>query len=88
MKKLIKVEEVEDRGLLAFMGKPISLFCLNYIYSGTVVGVNDQFVKLENPVIVYETGGLTAATWKDAQKLPGVHYVMISAVESFGPGKE
>jgi len=88
MKKLVKVEEVEGEGLLAFMGQPIALFCMNYIYAGTVVGVNDQFVKLENAAIVYETGELTAKAWKDAQKLPGEHYVMLSAIESFGPGKE
>jgi hypothetical protein len=88
MKKLVKVEEVEGEGLMAFMGKSIALYGLNYIYSGTLVGVNEQFVKLENAMIVYETGELSAKSWKDAQRLPGDHYVMLSAIESFGPGKE
>ena len=88
MKKLVKVEEVEGEGLLAFMGKSIVLFGLNYIYTGTLVGVDDAFVKLENPSIVYETGAFSEAKWKDAQSLGHDHYVMLSAVESFGPGKE
>lgn len=89
MKKLVKVEEVDGEGLLALMGETVTLFCLNYIYAGKLVGVNDTFVKLENAHVVYETGEFSAHSFKDAQKVSkGVWYVRTDAVESFGLLKE
>ena len=83
MKKL--VEEVEGEGLVSLMGERVTLFGLNYIYTGKLVGVNDSFVKLEDPAIVYETGEYTEKKWKDVQELPTkVWYVMTRCVESFG----
>jgi hypothetical protein len=82
MKKLI--EEVDGEGYMAFVGKRITLFCDTYIYTGKLVGVSDQFVKLADPAVVYETGAFTDPTWKDAQALPHELYVNISHVESFG----
>lgn len=86
MKKLVKVEEVEGEGLVGLMGQRVTLYCLNYIYTGTLVGVNDSFVKLEDAciVIVYETGAFFDKAWKDAQKLPNDWYVKTSCVESYG----
>ena len=84
MKKLVKVEEVSGEGLLGLMGENVTLFCLNYIYTGKLVGVNDTFVKLENAAVVYETGAFSYPNFKDAQSLPHEWYVQISAVESFG----
>ena len=85
MKKLIKVEEVAGEGLLALMGEKVTLFCLNYIYHGTLVGVNDSYVKLEEPSIVYATGAFTEKNFADAQRLPkNEWYVQIAAIESFG----
>jgi len=81
MKKLI--EEVENEGLIKLMGDRVTFFCLNYIYTGKLIGVNEQFVKLEDAAIVYETGEFTNKEWKDAQKLPKPVYVMLSTVESF-----
>ena len=83
MKKLVKVEEVEAAGLMGLMGQRITLFCLNYFYTGDLVGVNDNFVMLENAAIVYETGPLNDSSWKDAQALPHPIYVMLRCVESF-----
>ena len=83
MKKLI--EEVQDAGLESLMGEVITLFCANYHYTGKLVGVNDKFVLLENPSIVYETGPFTDPEWKDAQKLPNKDlYVMVHSIECFG----
>lgn len=87
MKKLVKVEEVEGEGLIFFMGGQITLFCDTYIYTGVLEGVNDQFVKLNDPKIVYETGNLKDKVWKLSESLPSPHYVMIGKIESFGPGK-
>ncbi len=84
MKKIVNVTEVSGEGLVALMGERVTLFCMNYVYTGTLTGVNDSCVLLEDAAIVYETGELNTKTWKDAQKLPGPWYVQIGAVESFG----
>lgn len=84
MKKVVSVTEVEGEGLTALLGERITLFCLNYIYTGLLTGVNDTTVLLKDAVIVYETGELTSKDWKDAQKLPSDWYVQISSIESFG----
>ena len=85
MKKLIEVQE--QSGFDSLMGERITLFCLNYIYTGKLVGVNEKYVLLENPAIVYETGAFTEKDWKDAQPLPNEMYVMLACVESFGKVK-
>jgi hypothetical protein len=91
MKQLIgtiKVEEVENEGFATFFDKPILLFCANYFYAGTLVGINDDFVKLENATIVYETGAFNTDSYKDAQFVPGkTVYVMKRLVEAFCAGK-
>lgn len=81
------VVEVANEGLISYLDKSITLFCANYIYTGTLEGVNETCAKLSNAHIVYETGELTAKEWKDAQSLGGEWYVQLSAIESFGPGK-
>jgi hypothetical protein len=85
MKKLIEVQE--QSGFDSLMGERITLFCLNYIYTGKLVGVNEKYVLLEDPAIVYETGAFTEKDWKDAQALPNEMYVMLACVESFGKVK-
>jgi hypothetical protein len=81
----VLVEHTENEGLESLMGKVITLFCINYIYTGKLVGVNDTCVKLEDPKIVYETGSFNETNWKDAQLLPHKYfYVARQAVESFG----
>ena len=84
MKKLISVTEVEGEGLESLMGDRVTLFCLNYIYTGKLIGVNSSCVLLEEAAIVYETGELGDQKWKDAQKLPNNWYVQMGAIESFG----
>ena len=81
MKKLV---EVSDEGLEGLMGERVTFWCLNYIYTGKLVGVNDSCVKLSDASVVYETGELTNSEWKDAQKLPNDWYVQVAAIESFG----
>lgn len=82
MRVMVKVDENE--GLPALMGKRVTLFCGVYIYTGTLVGVNDACVKLSDAALVYETGPFTDGSWKDAQKLPKDWYVQIASIESFG----
>jgi hypothetical protein len=82
--KMVKfIEENNDEGLASLHGKRVTLFCMNYIYTGDLVGINDVQVKLDNPAIVYETGSFTDKSWKDAQSLPHSIYVRLSAVESY-----
>ena len=82
MKRLI--EDVDGEGLEGLMGQRVTLFCVNYFYTGTLIGVNDTCIKLSNAGIVYETGELTTTEWKDFQPLPNDWYVQISSIESFG----
>jgi hypothetical protein len=83
MKKLVTVTEVDGEGLLALMGKKVLLFCLNYIYTGTLNGVNSSCVLLEDAAIVYETGAFDSDKFTDVQKLKFSLYVQISSIESF-----
>lgn len=85
MKKI--VTEVQGEGLVALLGEHVMLFCANYIYAGTLVGVNDTCVLLEDAGIVYETGAFSDGKYKDFQNLPTkTWYVQTSAIESFGIG--
>ncbi len=84
----IVVKDCPDEGLSFFLGKPVTLFCGVYIYTGTLVGLNETCCKLENARIVYETGELCSKEWKDAQSLPQAWYVQLQAIESFGYMKE
>jgi hypothetical protein len=82
MKKI--VNEVQGEGLEKLLGERVTLFCMNYIYTGTLTGVNDTCVLLTDASIVYETGEFNEKNWKDAQNLPHDWYVQMSAIESFG----
>jgi hypothetical protein len=85
VKKLVNVAEVEGEGLVALMGETITVMCLNYFYTGKLVGVNDSCILLQDPKIVYETGSWTDKDWSDVQALPcKEYYIQISAIESFG----
>jgi len=84
MKKLVKVEEIEGEGLLALLGQTVTLFCLNYIYTGELVGVNTTCVLLKEAYVVYNTGSFESKDWADAQRIGPQWYVQISAIESFG----
>jgi hypothetical protein len=78
------VEEVAGEGLEALLGKRVCLWCVNYIYHGKLIGVNDTDVLLDDAKVVYETGPLCDPTFGDAQALPDKWYVRISAIESYG----
>lgn len=80
----VLVETKDGEGLESLMGQRVTLFCMNYIYTGKLVGVNSTCVKLEDAAIVYETGTLTDSNWKDAQRLPQAWYVQTGTIESFG----
>lgn len=78
------IEETEDEGLNALLGKTVTFFCMNYIYAGKLIGINKTCVKLENAHIVYETGSFADSKYKDAQKLRGDFYLQLNSIESYG----
>lgn len=83
MKRLI--EEAEDDGFSPLLGEQITLLCANYFYTGKLIGVNADFVELEDPAIVYETGEWTAAKYQDVQLLGcKTLRVRTQAIEAYG----
>ena len=79
-----KIVEVSDEGFEGLLGETVTLFCMNYFYTGKLVGVNKTCVLLEDPSIVYDTGEWSSKNWDDVQKLPGSLYVQVNSIESFG----
>jgi len=85
MKKLVEIQNVENEGMMKLMGKRVTFFCLNYIYVGELVGVNDTCALISNPAIVYETGAFTDKKYKDEQSLNVPEfYIQLNCIESFG----
>ena len=84
MKKLVNITKVAGEGMEKLLGEVVTLFCMNYIYTGKLIGVNATCVLLSEPSIVYETGAFNEPKWKNAQRLPNDHYVMLNSIESFG----
>lgn len=78
-----QVVEVASEGLVALLGKTITVFCANYIYTGKLEGVNETCIKLSSPKVVFETGDFQSKDWKDAQALPNDLYVQLGLIESF-----
>lgn len=83
MKKLVTVQEVEKEGLEGLLGQRVTVWCMNYIYTGDLIGINTDCILLENAGIVYETGPLGTKDWQDMQPLPKPCYIMKRCIESF-----
>lgn len=81
MKRLV---EVTDDGMESLIGQNVTLFCVNYIYTGKLIGVNATCVMLKDPSIVYETGAFAEKNWKFAERVTDLLYIQVSAIESFG----
>jgi len=84
VKKLI--EDAND-GWESLLGERITIYCAVYIYCGKLVGVNDDCVKLEDAMIVYETGPHQSENWSESQPMPGCWFVAKGLIESFGKFK-
>ena len=86
MKQIVEV--TEGVGLEGLLGEEVLLICSSYFYTGKLTGVNESFVQLANPAIVYETGAWTTKAYTDAQPLHvKTWYVQRAAIESFGRSK-
>ena len=83
MKKIIT--EDNNEGMDSLLGEVITVFCCRYIYTGKLIGVDDECILFETPSIVYETGEFSDKEWKDAQRLPkDKWYISKQSIESFG----
>lgn len=83
MKVLQTVIDTDNEGFMALLGETITVWGVNYVWTGKLVGVNTNQIKLENAQLVFETGAFTAIKWKDAESLPHPVYVMMSALEAY-----
>jgi hypothetical protein len=84
MKKLVNVQEVEGEGLLGLLGENVLLFCMNYIYTGKLIGVNDTEVMLENAGIAFDVGNIGSDEFAEMERFKRPHYVRLSSIESYG----
>ena len=82
MKKFVEIEGRE--GLEKLLGEHVELWTERYIYTGKLIGVNDDCVLLEDAGVVYETGDLSEKGFSDIQKLERDWYVRIDKIESYG----
>ena len=79
----MSVTEVEGEGFEALLGERLTMWCLDgFIYTGTLEGVNNTFIKLVDAAQVFETGPFNDKKWKDAQPLPNALYIPANA---YGP---
>lgn len=63
----------------------VTLFCLNYFYTGKITAVNGTVVVLEGARIVYETGSFNDSGFKRAEKICAPQwFVAKGMIESFG----
>ena len=89
MKKLVSVVETGETAFESLMGENVILFCLNYIYTGKLTGVNGDSILIEAPHIVFETGKFSDSKFKDAQPIgTNEHFIIKSSIESFGITKQ
>jgi len=89
MKQIKLIEEAQGAvGLESLLGEEVLLICSAYFYTGKLTGVNDSFVQLDDPAIVYETGSWGNKNYTDQQKLHTRRFfVQRQAIESFGVSK-
>ena len=79
-----KPVEVQGDGLESLLGEMVQLWCLNYIYSGKLIGVNTNDVVLEDAVVVYETGKMTDKQFKFAEPVASKElFVRTAVIESY-----
>lgn len=79
-----KIIEIEDGGYEKLLGEQVLVFCMNYIYTGKLAGVNTDKILLENPYIVYQTGAFDTKKFEDAQKLHDEIFISVNSIESIG----
>jgi hypothetical protein len=81
MRRLV---ETNESALDSLAGKIITCFCVNYFYTGRLIAINENWIELENPKKIFETGSYSDSNWRDAESLPHNIFVNISAIEAMG----
>lgn len=89
MKQIKVIEEVQGAvGLDSLLGEEVLLICSAYFYTGKLTGVNDSFVQLDGPAIVYETGSWNTQGYSNQEKLHTKRFfIQRQAIEAFGVSK-
>jgi hypothetical protein len=91
LKKLAPVVEVNDEGMVEFLGKKVEVWCGNYIYTGTLEGLNSTYMKVSNCAVVYETGKLDESSYQDRQvfgKKQGTRIFFYHAIETMSLSRD
>lgn len=83
MKRLI--EDTDATGLESLLGERVQVWCLNYIYTGKLTGVNTHDIELTDAAVIYETGKLTGKPTNVEAFPAGPWFVRMGAIESYGP---
>ncbi|MFW9899892.1 MAG: hypothetical protein ACFFDY_01235 [Candidatus Thorarchaeota archaeon] len=82
MKRIIETETKQE--LEVYLDQQLFIFCGIYHYTGTLIAINDNFLILKNPYIVYETGAWQNKSWNDCQKLPTNELcIRLNSIESY-----
>ena len=78
------VEETGSSPLEALLGEYVQVWCLNYIYAGKLVGVNEHDIILTEAGVVYETGGLKATKFTSFEPVASPElYIRTAVIESY-----
>lgn len=84
MKRVVSCVESEGDGLEGLLGEQVQLWCMNYIYAGTLIGVNQHDVVLKDAVVVYETGKMTDKKFSFAEPVAAEEiFIRTAAIESY-----
>jgi len=78
------VEDKKEDVLVSLLGEKVFFLCSNWHYYGRLVGVDDRYVQIASPLVVYEVGEWINKEWDYAESLPTKHlFIMIHSIESF-----
>ena len=64
------------------IGEHVLVFCMNYIYTGVLIKVDQTVVVLDQAAIVYETGALDSNEFTNAEKLAHKLFIGTISIES------
>lgn len=79
---------MNDKILETYKGKKVWVWAANFIYYGILTDWDNSFLLLDEPFVVFETGELTAKSFKEAHPLPHAMAISRNAIESFGEPRQ
>ena len=78
---------MESQGIRSLVGKKIVVYACRFIYTGVVAYADDQYVRLSDAHIVYDTGAhdKDKKSWDTVEPTwNSTWYIQLSSIESFG----